>query len=84
MLIFTECNKIIQRQACKPDITLCSSDSDDRSFLFRMSNDLMTSVPSHLDIKSKCQIDIAVSNAAERDVWLTGLSLNYLVTFCEH
>ena len=64
---------------------LCrSSDSDDRSFLFRMSNDLMTSVLSYLDIKSICHIDIAVSKAAERDVWLTGLSLNYLVTSSEH
>ena len=38
----------------------CSSDSDDRSFLFRGSNDVMTSVLSYLDIESICHIDMAV------------------------
>ena len=78
MIIATDRSKASDKRLCH------SSDSDDRSFLFRMSNDLMRSVRSYLDIKSICQIDIAVSNAAERDVWLTGLSLNYLVTFSEH
>ena len=53
----------------------CSSDSDDRSFLFRGRNDLMTSILGYLDIESICHIDMAVSNAAERNVWLTTLSL---------
>ena len=62
----------------------CSSDSDDRSFLFRGSNDLMTSVLSYLDIESICHIDTAVSNAAERPVWFTMLSVSKLAVFNEY
>ena len=61
-----------------------SSDSDDRSFLFRMSNDLMMLVQSYLEIESICHIDVAVSNAAERKIWITMLSMNYLATFSEY
>ena len=57
------------------------SDYDDRSFLFRTSNDLMTSMLSYLDVQSICQVDISVSNTAERLIWLTGLSMSNLVTF---
>ena len=57
------------------------STSVDRSFLFRASNDLMTSVLSYLDVQSICQVDISVSNTAERLIWLTGLSMSNLVTF---
>ena len=64
---------------------LCrSSDSSDRSFLFRTSNDLMTLVLSYLDIESICHIDIAVSNAAERNIWWTSLSVNCHATFSEY
>ena len=61
-----------------------SSDSSNRSFLFRTSNDSMTLVLSYLDVQSICHIDIAVSNAAERHIWWTSLSLNHLPTFSEH
>ena len=62
----------------------CSSDSDDRSFLFTTSNDLMTSILGYLDIESICHIDIAVSNAAERPVWFTMLSVSKLAVFNEY
>ena len=62
----------------------CSCDSDDRSFLFRGSNDLMTSVLSYLDIESICHIDIAVSKAADRNVWFTMLSVSKLAVFNEY
>ena len=58
-----------------------SSHSDDRSFLFRGSNDLMTSILGYLDIESICHIDIAVSKAAERPVWFTILSVSKLAVF---
>ena len=64
---------------------LCrGSDCNDLSFLFRMSNDVMVSVLSYLCIESICHIDIAVSNRAERIIWLAGLSVNYLVTLSEY
>ena len=62
----------------------CNSDSDDRSFLFRTSNDLMTSILGYLDIESVCHIVIAVSKAAERLVWLTILSMSNLAVFNEY
>ena len=61
-----------------------SSDSSDRSYLFRTSNDLMTLVLSYLDIENICHIVIAVSNAAERHIWWTSLSVNHHVTFSEY
>ena len=64
---------------------LCyNSDTYDGSFLFRTSNDLMTSILSYLDIKSICYIDIAVSNNADRIMWLTYLSANNQATFSNH
>ena len=57
-----------------------SSDSDDRSLLFRTSNDLMTSILSYLGIGSICHIDIAVTNTRERTIWLAILSAHYLAT----
>ena len=62
----------------------CSCDSDDRSFLLRGSNDLMTSILGYLDIESICHIDMAVSNAAERPVWFTILSVSKLAVFNEY
>lgn len=44
----------------------------------------MTTIPSYLDMKSIFQVDIAVANAAERDIWLTSLSTNNHVTFSGH
>ena len=64
---------------------LCrSSDSCDRSLLFRTSNDFMTLVLSYLDIENICHIDIAVSNATERHIWWTSLSVNYHATFSKY
>ena len=68
----------IEKRLCR------SSNSSDRSFLFSTSNDLMTLVLSYLDIESICHIDIAVSNAAERHIWWTSLSVNYHATFSEY
>ena len=61
-----------------------SSDSDDRSLLFRTSNDLMTSILSYLGIGSICHIDIAVTNTRERTIWLAILSAHYLATLSEY
>ena len=58
--------------------------SDDGSSLFRTSNDLMLSIISYLDIESVCHVDVAVTNTAERVIWLTILSANYFVMFSEH
>ena len=56
---------------------LCSSsDSCYQSFLFKTSNDFMTLVLSYLDVQSICHIDTAVSNATERHIWWTSLSVN--------
>ena len=44
----------------------------------------MTSVLSYLDIESICHIDKAVSNAGERPVWLTILSVSNLAVFNEY
>ena len=44
----------------------------------------MTSVLSYLDIESICHIDMAVSNAAERPVWLKVLSVSKLAVFNEY
>ena len=60
------------------------SDTDDRSLLFRTSNDSMTSILSYLGMRNICLIDIAVSNTAERVIWLTCLSANYLAIFSEY
>ena len=60
------------------------SDSCDRSSLFNTCNDLMMLVLSYLDIESICHIDIAVSNATERHIWWTSLSVNYHATFSEY
>ena len=38
------------------------SDSNNRSFLFRTSNDLMTSIIGYLGIEGICNIDISASN----------------------
>ena len=78
MIIATDRSKASDKRLCH------SSDSDDRSFLFRTSNDLMISILNYLDIESICHIDIAVSNTPERNIWLTGLSMNNLVTFSEY
>ena len=77
MLTADECEGNGKRQCC-------SSDSDDRSFLLRASNDLMTSILGYLDIESICHIDMAVSNAAERPVWFTILSVSKLAVFNEY
>ena len=60
--------------------------SDDGSSLFRTSNDLMLSILIYLDIgvESVCHVDVAVTNTAERVIWLTILSANYFVMFSEH
>ena len=64
---------------------LCrSSDSCYQSFLFKTSNDLMTLVLSYLDIESICHIDTAVSNATERHIWGTSLSVNHHAIFSEY
>ena len=65
----------VEKRLCR------SSDPDVRSLLFRMSSDLLVSILSYLDVESIRQVDIAVSNAAERVIWLTSLSANNLVTF---
>ena len=64
---------------------LCrSSDSCHRSFLFRTSNDSMKLVLGYLDIESICHIDIAVSNAVERHIWWTSLTVNHHATFSKY
>ena len=65
----------VERRLCH------SSDPDVRSLLFRISSDLLVSILSYLDIESICQVDIAVSNTAERVIWLISLCGNNLVTF---
>ena len=65
-------------------VQTCALPISDRSFLFKTSNDLMTLVLSYLDVQSICHIDIAVSNAAERHIWWTSLSVNHHVTFSKH
>ena len=57
---------------------------DDRSLLFRTSNDLMVSILSYLCIKNVCNVDITVSNTAERIAWLKSLSWNNLAGFSEY
>ena len=64
---------------------LCSSsDSDDRSLLFKVCHDSMKSILSYLGIGSICRIDISVSNTTDRIVWLAILSANNLATFNEY
>ena len=57
--------------------------SDDRSFLFLTSNDLLTSIRSYSNMKSICGKNIAVSNAAALIIWLINLSMSYLIAFIE-
>ena len=61
------------------EIMRATDESSDRSVLFRASTDLMISILSYLDIRSISQVDIAVSNDAERIIWLASLSMNNLV-----
>ena len=64
---------------------LCSSsDSDDRSLLFKVCHDSMKSILSYLGIGSICRIDISVSNTTDRIVWLAILSANDLATFNQY
>ena len=46
----------------------------------------MLSILIYLDIgvESVCHVDVAVTNTAERVIWLTILSANYFVMFSEH
>ena len=65
--------RVKDRSKRKEKWLCCSSDTDDRSFLFKMSSNLMASTISYLGIKSICYIDIAASNTVLQNVlsgWL--------------
>ena len=44
----------------------------------------MKLVLGYLDIESICHIDIAVSNAVERHIWWTSLTVNHHATFSKY